>query len=107
MGSMQQQLYDLGVFDKVDMAIQDPDGDLKNKYVVFHLTEGHKYYTAIGIGAQVARFGGNQNSLDSPAGTTGFAPDVDFELSRLNLWGLGHSLNTQELSIPRWTGEFR
>jgi outer membrane protein insertion porin family len=97
MGAMQRQLYNLGVFDKVDMAIQDPDGDLQEKYVIFHLTEGHKYYTAIGLGAQVARFGGNQDSLDSPAGATGFAPDVDFELSRLNLWGLGHSINFKGL----------
>ena len=55
MGDMQRQLYDLGVFDKVDMAVQNPDGDLTDKYVLFHLTEGHKYYTAIGVGAQVAR----------------------------------------------------
>ncbi len=25
--------------------------------------------------------------------TTGFAPNFDFEISRLNLWGLGHSVN--------------
>ena len=93
MGEMQRQLYDLGVFDKVDMAVQDPDGDLTDKYVLFHLTEGHRYYMAIGVGAQVARFGGSQSSLDSPAGTTGFAPNFDFELSRLNLWGLGQSVN--------------
>ena len=93
MGEMQRQLYDLGVFDKVDMAVQNPDGDLTDKYVLFHLTEGHKYYTAIGVGAQVARFGGSQNSLDAPSGTTGFAPNFDFEMSRLNLWGLGHSVN--------------
>ena len=93
MGNMQRELYNLGVFDKVDMAIQDPDGAVPDKYVLFHLTEGHKYYTAIGVGAQVARFGGNQSSLDSPSGTTGFAPNFDFEISRLNLWGLGHSVN--------------
>ncbi len=93
MGETQRQLYDLGVFDKVDMAVQDPDGALPDKYVVFHLVEGHRYYTAIGVGAQVARFGGSQTSLNAPAGTTGFAPNFDFEISRLNLWGLGHSIN--------------
>jgi outer membrane protein insertion porin family len=97
MGAMQRQLYNLGVFDKVDMAIQDPDGAVKNKYVVFHLTEGHEYNMAIGLGAQVARFGGSQTSLDSPAGTTGFAPEASFELSRLNLWGLGQSLTFKGL----------
>jgi outer membrane protein assembly complex protein YaeT len=93
MGEMQRQFYDLGVFDKVDMAIQNPDGDIQDKYVLYHLTEGHKYYTAFGLGAQLARFGGNQSSLNAPSGVTGFAPNADFEFSRLNLWGLGHSVN--------------
>jgi outer membrane protein insertion porin family len=93
MGRMQRRLYNLGVFDKVDMAIQNPQGDTEHKYVLYHLTEGHKYYTAIGLGAEVARIGGSQTSLDNPAGTTGFAPRGSFEFSRLNLWGLGHSLN--------------
>jgi outer membrane protein assembly factor BamA len=61
--------------------------------VLYHLTEGHLYYTAIGLGAQIARIGGSSNSLDNPGGTTGFAPIADFEISRLNLWGVGHSLN--------------
>jgi outer membrane protein insertion porin family len=100
MGDMQRQLYNLGVFEDVNMAIQDPDGDMKDKYVIFHMTESPRYSMALGLGAQVARFGGSQYSLDSPAGTTGFAPDVDFELSRLNLWGLGQSLNFKGLYSP-------
>ena len=93
MGEMQRNLYDLGVFDKVDMAIQNPEGDLQEKYVDYHFTEGHLYNMAIGVGAEFARIGGSQTSLDNPAGATGFAPRFDLELSRLNLWGLGHSLN--------------
>src|SRR5262249_48911161 len=30
MGRMQRRLYNLGVFDKVDMAIQNPEGDVQN-----------------------------------------------------------------------------
>jgi outer membrane protein assembly complex protein YaeT len=93
MGRMQRRLYNLGVFDKVDMAIQNQQGDTENKYILYHLTEGHKYYTAIGFGAEIARIGGSQTSLNNPGGATGFAPRGDFEFSRLNLWGLGHSLN--------------
>ena len=93
MGDTQKNLYDLGVFDKVDMAIQNPDGDVQNKYVLYHLTEGNRYNLAVGAGAEIARIGGSQTSLDNPAGTTGFAPRGDLEVSRLNLWGLGHSLN--------------
>lgn len=91
MGIIQRRLYNLGVFDTVDMAIQNPGGDVENKYVIYHLMEGHLYYMAIGFGAEIARIGGSETSLDNPAGTTGFAPRADFQLSRLNLWGLGHS----------------
>ena len=60
---MQRRLYNLGVFDKVDMAIQNPQGDTEHKYVVYHLTEGHRYYTAIGVGAEIARIGGSDTDL--------------------------------------------
>jgi len=93
MGRMQRHLYNLGVFDKVDMAIQNPDGDTQNKYVIYHLNEGRRYSLAVGLGAEIARIGGSQTSLDAPSGATGFAPRADLEVSRLNLWGLGHSLN--------------
>ena len=93
MGRMQRNLYNLGVFDKVDMAIQNPDGDTEQKYVLFHLVEGHRWYTAVGFGAELARFGGSQTSLNNSTGATGLAPRVDLEVSRLNMWGLGHSIN--------------
>lgn len=93
MGRMQRRLYNLGVFDKVDMAIQNEQGDTQSKYVLYHMVEGHRYYMAVGLGAEIARIGGSASSLNNPAGTTGFAPRGDFEISRLNLWGLGHSLN--------------
>jgi outer membrane protein assembly factor BamA len=93
MGIMQRRLYNLGVFDKVDMAIQNPQGDTESKYVLYHLTEGHRYYMAVGVGAEIARIGGAQTSVSNAAGATGFSPRGDFEISRLNMWGLGHSLN--------------
>jgi outer membrane protein assembly complex protein YaeT len=92
MASMQRRLYNLGVFDKVDMAIQNPDGDTEHKYVLYHLTEGKRYTMAVGFGAELTRIGGNSQSLDNPQGATGFAPRGSFQISRLNLWGLGHSL---------------
>lgn len=93
MGRMQRRLYNLGVFDKVNMAVQNPEGDTQNKYVLYHLEEGHRYSMAAGFGAEVARIGGSQDTLNNPAGATGFSPRVSLDLSRLNLWGLGHSLN--------------
>ena len=91
MGRIQRRLYNLGVFDTVDMAIQNPAGDVENKYVIYHLLEGHLYYMAIGLGAQISRVGGGSASLDNPQGTTNFSPRGVFQLRRLNLWGLGQS----------------
>jgi outer membrane protein insertion porin family len=93
MGNMQRNFYNLGVFDKVDMAIQNNSGDTERKWVLYHLTEGRRYNLAVGFGAEVARIGNSSTSLNNPGGSTGFAPRVDLELSRLNLWGLGHSIN--------------
>src|SRR5450432_42502 len=93
MGRMQRHLYNLGVFEKVDMAIQNPDGDAEQKYVDFHCVEGHLYTMAIGVGAEIAKIGGSATSVSNPTGTTGFAPRFDLQLGRLNLWGLGHSVN--------------
>src|ERR1700738_5427727 len=68
MGVMQRRLYDLGVFDKVDMAIQNPQGDTQNKYVLYHFNEGHRYFMAVGFGAELARIGGSQTDLRGGGG---------------------------------------
>src|SRR6202043_565372 len=93
MGVMQRRLYDLGVFDKVDMAIQNPQGDTENKYVLYHFNEGHRYNMAVGFGAELAQIGGGQTDLRNAGGATGFAPQGSFDISRMNMFGLGHSLN--------------
>ncbi|HXS98255.1 MAG TPA: POTRA domain-containing protein [Candidatus Limnocylindrales bacterium] len=92
MGDMQRRLYDLGVFDTVDMAIQNQQGDTESKYVDYHFVEGHRYNMAVGFGAEIAQIGGSQYSLNNPSGTTGFSPRISLQLSRLNMFGLGHSL---------------
>ncbi len=46
-------LYDLGIFSQVDMAIQNPDGDEDNKYVVYNLDEARRYSITTGFGLQI------------------------------------------------------
>ena len=92
MGRAQRRLYNLGVFAKVDMAVQNEQGETENKFVLYHMVEGPRYAMTVGFGAEIARIGGSQSSLDNPQGTTGFAPRGTFAISRLNLWGLGHSV---------------
>ena len=89
----QRRLYDLGIFEKVNTAIQNPDGDTPDKYVLYDLHEAARYSTAIGVGAEVARIGGCQTCLDAPAGATGFAPRVSFSVTRNNMWGVAHTLS--------------
>ena len=89
----QQRLYNLGVFARVDTAIEDPDGELQHKYVLYNFEEANRYRVAIGLGAQVANFGTpSTTSLSAPGGTTGFSPQVSLDLSRLNFLGLGHTV---------------
>ena len=91
----QQRLYDLGIFSKVETALQNPDGKEESKYVLFHLDEARKYSFNFGVGAELARIGGGTNSLDYPAGTAGFSPRVSLGVSRINFLGLGHTVNLQ------------
>ncbi len=105
----QRRLYDLGIFSEVNAAIQNPDGDTQDKYVVYQLDEAKKYSFAVGFGAQIGRIGGG-DSLDAPAGTTGFAPRVSFDVSRLNFRGVGETLsfrtrfsNIEQLGLLTYT----
>ncbi|MES1261150.1 MAG: BamA/TamA family outer membrane protein [Acidobacteriota bacterium] len=89
----QKRLYDLGIFARVDTAIQNPDGDTRFKYVLYNLEEANRYSLNVGLGAQVARFGQpSSESLGSPGGSTGFSPQVSFDVSRLNFLGIGHTV---------------
>jgi outer membrane protein assembly complex protein YaeT len=91
----QQKLYDLGIFAKVETALQNPEGQEDSKYVLFHLDEARKYSYNIGVGAQFGRIGGSANSLDYPAGAPGFSPRVSLGVSRINFMGLAHTLSLQ------------
>ncbi len=91
MAQTQENFYNLGIFQRVGMAVQNPEGETERKYVLYDLREADRYRVAVGFGAEVARFGsGPTTSFENPGGTTGFSPRVNFDLTRLNLWGLAH-----------------
>ena len=93
----QQKLYDLGIFAKVQTALQDPDGTEERKYVLFHMDEARRYSFNVGLGAELARIGGGTTTFDSPAGATGFSPRASVGVSRINFLGLGHTVGLQGL----------
>jgi outer membrane protein assembly complex protein YaeT len=86
----QRRLYDLGIFAKVDMALQNPNGDEPDKYVLLNIDESSRYAVTGGLGAEIARIGGCATCLDAPAGQAGFSPRVYFDVTRRNAFGSGH-----------------
>lgn len=89
----QRRLYDLGIFARVAVAVQNPDGRERNKSVIMQLEEAKKYSLNLGFGAEFGRIGGG-NSFTSPAGAAGFGPRAQIGVSRLNFLGLGHTLSS-------------
>ena len=95
---IQKRFYDLGVFARVDTAIQNPDGAEDHKYVLYNFEEASRYTVNVGIGAQIARLGKpSSTSLAAPAGATGFSPEFSLDVSRLNFLGLGHTVSLRTL----------
>ena len=93
---IQKRFYDLGIFARVDTAIENPDGEVQHRYVLYNFEEANRYRISVGVGAQVARFGTpSTTSLSAPAGSTGFSPEVSLDVSRLNFLGLGHTISAK------------
>jgi outer membrane protein assembly complex protein YaeT len=88
----QRALYDLGIFARVNTALQNPDGEEDSKYVLYQLDEAHRYSMTFGGGAQLGRIGGGVTTFDDPAGSTGFVPRGTFGISRINFLGLGETI---------------
>ncbi|HTM50167.1 MAG TPA: BamA/TamA family outer membrane protein [Bryobacteraceae bacterium] len=95
---IQRRFYDLGIFARVDTAIENPDGETDHKYVLYNFEEANRYTVALGAGAQLGRFGTpNTADLSSAGGATGFSPQVSFDVSRLNFLGIGHTVTLRGL----------
>ncbi len=87
----QRRLYDLGIFAKVDVAVQNPAGRERNKYVLMQVEEARKYSLNLGVGAEIGRIGGGATTFNAPAGAAGFSPRALIGISRGNMFGLGHT----------------
>jgi outer membrane protein assembly complex protein YaeT len=94
--NIQKRLYDLGVFARVDTAIENPDGDTSSKNLLYAFDEANRYSVTTGVGAQIGRFGTpSDTSLTSAGGATGFSPLFSINASRLNFLGLGHTISVR------------
>ena len=109
----QRQLYNLGVFDRVQIAPQNPSGTDPEKVVMVQTLEGHRYTIAYGFGFEVQRIAGGSASSATGTGTgssgggasgTGSNPNGSqlsasprgiFEISRSNMFGRAQTLSFQ------------
>jgi len=95
MNDSQRRLYDLGIFARVQTALQNPQGQEPAKYLLYDVDEARQYSVTFGVGAEIARIGGGTEDLSNPAGAAGFSPRLTFGISRLNFLGLGQTLSLQ------------
>ncbi len=87
----QRRLYDLGIFSRVDVDLQNPEGNERSKNVLLQLQEARRWTVGVGGGAEFARIGGNTADVTSPVGEASVSPRITLELTRLNVRGIGHT----------------
>jgi outer membrane protein insertion porin family len=86
----QRRLYNLGLFNQVDMAVQNPDGLEPSKDVLFNLQEAKRWTFRYGAGIEFAT--GNIPTTSNPQGSTGVSPNGVLEITRLNMFGRDQTL---------------
>src|SRR6185312_1959608 len=84
----QRKLYNLGIFSRVNIAPQNPDGADPQKTVVIMVDEAKRYTIAYGLGFEAQRLGANATDT-----TLSFAPRGILELTKANLTGRADSLS--------------
>ncbi|MBV8205929.1 MAG: BamA/TamA family outer membrane protein [Acidobacteria bacterium] len=102
----QRRLYDMGIFNSVRMAVQNPEGDVAYKDLLVQVEEARRYTFNYGGGFEVQTgFGitscpGPSNSPTvlrckaqvAATSNLGWGPRVAFSLSRLNFRGRDHTI---------------
>jgi outer membrane protein insertion porin family len=101
----QRRLYNLGVFTRVQIAPQNPDGTDPNKVVVVDAQEGHRYTIGYGFGFEVQEIGascGSSTTTSNNATITTCNPSATeiaasprgiFEIARANMFGRAQTLS--------------
>lgn len=85
----QSKLYDLGIFNQVDTAVQNPEGSDSRKNILVQVQEAKRYTFTYGLGFEF------ETGTSSSAGTPGASPRVGFDITRLNVGGRNQTLTFQ------------
>jgi outer membrane protein insertion porin family len=87
----QRRLYNLGLFNQVDMAVQNPEGIEPQKNVLFNIAEAPRWTFRYGGGIEFAT--GNTPALNNPQGKASVSPNAVLEITRLNMFGRDQTLS--------------
>ncbi|MGC2058010.1 MAG: POTRA domain-containing protein, partial [Candidatus Sulfotelmatobacter sp.] len=89
----QSKLYDLGIFNQVDTAVQNPNGADPEKNILVQVQEAKRYTFTYGAGLEFET--GLPSGTTAPAGATGVSPRVALDVTRLNVGGRNQTLTFQ------------
>jgi outer membrane protein insertion porin family len=86
----QRKLYNLGIFSRVSIAPQNPNGEDEKKTIVVMLDEARRYTIAYGLGFEAQRLGSTTSATSQ---YLSLAPRGTLELTKANLTGRADSLS--------------
>ena len=102
----QRRLYNLALFNEVNTAVENPNGEELRKNVLLQLTEAKRWDFNYGFGFEAQTGNPSTNCLNStsssasssnhtcsPGGKTGVSPAVLFDVTRTNLRGTNQSIS--------------
>jgi len=90
----QRRLYDLGLFNEVDTAVQNPEGTESRKNVLITTREAQRYTFDYGVGIEF-QTGQPAVGTSQPLGETGVSPRVSFGVTRINLGGRNQTVTAK------------
>jgi len=100
----QRRLYDLDIFNRVQIAPQNPAGDTAEKNVLVAVTEAKRYTISYGGGVEAQRLGGATSPV---GGALSISPRGIFEISKSNVGGRAQTLAFRlRASTLQYRGQF-
>ena len=99
----QRRLYDLSIFNQVDVAAANPDGEVSRKNLLMQVEEAKRYTFDYGLGLQAQTGAVNTDckkiqlnptstQVCNPTGATGFSPLATFGVTRADFRGRDDTL---------------
>jgi outer membrane protein assembly complex protein YaeT len=99
----QRNLYELALFNEVNVAVENPNGGATRKTILLQTSEARRWALTYGFGFE-AQTGTPQNNCAgalaggvpcNPNGVTGVSPRVLFDVTRNNVFGRDQSASVQ------------